>query len=98
MRSASLRIGVHSGRADRARHQRGAAVSSSGRVQQRRDPDLEPPVTDRLRVDDQWNGVILGAPPAITDTSLSGGRVGFGSFVNYGRARHYPVVGTAATP
>ena len=40
----------------------------------------------------------LGAPPAITDTSLSGGRVGFGSFVNYGRARHYPVVGTAATP
>jgi len=86
---------------------------------------------DRLRIDDQWNGVNLGAPPAITDTawhdvrldydaetgeigvfvdgateplmtatdtSFSGGRVGFGSFDNFGRARHVSVVGTAATP
>jgi hypothetical protein len=86
---------------------------------------------DRLRIDDQWNGVDLGAPPAITDaawhdvrldydaetgeiavfvdgaaeplmtatdTTFSGGRVGFGSFDNYGRARHVSVVGTAAVP
>jgi hypothetical protein len=86
---------------------------------------------DRLRIDDQWNGVNLGAPPAITDTdwhdvrldydaetgeigvfvdgateplmtatdtTFSGGRVGFGSFDNFGRARHVSVVGTAATP
>jgi hypothetical protein len=29
-----------------------------------------------------------------TDTTYSGGRVGFGSFDNYGRARHVSVVGT----
>lgn len=34
-----------------------------------------------------------------TDTTFSGGRVGFGSFDNYGRTRHFSVVGTpAATP
>ncbi len=85
---------------------------------------------DRVRIDDQWNGVDEGAPPAIddadwhdvrldyeadtgeiavyvdamdeplmtaTDTSFAGGRVGFGSFDNHGRTRHYSVVGTAAT-
>jgi hypothetical protein len=31
-----------------------------------------------------------------TDTTYAGGRVGFGSFDNYGRTRHYSVVGTAA--
>lgn len=31
-----------------------------------------------------------------TDTTFSGGRIGFGSFDNYGRARHVRVVGTAA--
>lgn len=31
-----------------------------------------------------------------TDTSFSGGRVGFGSFDNHGRTRHYSVTGTAA--
>ncbi|WP_109510427.1 hypothetical protein [Nocardioides speluncae] len=82
---------------------------------------------DRRRIDDQWNGTNLGAPPAIddtdwhdvrldydastgkvavyvdrsskplmtaTDTSYSGGRVGFGSFDNYGRVRDVFVVGT----
>ncbi|WP_435771324.1 hypothetical protein [Nocardioides sp. SYSU DS0651] len=29
-----------------------------------------------------------------TDTTFSGGRVGFGSFDNYGRTRHFSVVGT----
>lgn len=33
-----------------------------------------------------------------TDTTYSGGRVGFGSFDNYGRARHFSVVGTAVDP
>jgi hypothetical protein len=32
-----------------------------------------------------------------TDTTFSGGRVGFGSFDNYGRARHVHVVGTPAS-
>lgn len=82
---------------------------------------------DRRRIDDQWNGTNLGAPPAIddtdwhdvrldydartgkvkvyvdrsgeplmtaTDTSYSGGRVGFGSFDNFGRVRDVFVVGT----
>lgn len=31
-----------------------------------------------------------------TDTTFAGGRVGFGSFDNYGRARHVRVVGTPA--
>jgi hypothetical protein len=31
-----------------------------------------------------------------TDTAFSGGRVGFGSFDNYGRVRHVKVVGTPA--
>jgi hypothetical protein len=31
-----------------------------------------------------------------TDTTYAGGRVGFGSFDNYGRARHVKVVGTPA--
>jgi hypothetical protein len=31
-----------------------------------------------------------------TDTTFSGGRVGFGSFDNYGRARHFRAVGTTA--
>jgi len=81
---------------------------------------------DRRRIDDQWNGVDEGAPPAIddtdwhdvrldydaatgevevrvdgtaeplmtaTDTTFSGGRVGFGSFDNYGRTRHFQVTG-----
>ncbi|UMG93628.1 hypothetical protein [Nocardioides sp. TF02-7] len=30
-----------------------------------------------------------------TDTTFSGGRVGFGSFDNHGRTRHFSVVGTA---
>jgi YD repeat-containing protein len=84
---------------------------------------------DRLRIDDQWNGTDLGAPPAITDTdwhdvrldydadsgrvevyvdgsreplmtatdtSFAGGRVGFGSFDNYGRIRDVFVVGDRA--
>ena len=29
-----------------------------------------------------------------TDTTFSGGRVGFGSFDNFGRARHFRAVGT----
>ncbi len=33
-----------------------------------------------------------------TDTTLTHGRFGFGSFDNFGRARHVSVVGTAATP
>ncbi|MGP4016532.1 hypothetical protein [Saccharopolyspora sp. 5N708] len=33
-----------------------------------------------------------------TDTSFSGGRVGFGSFDNYGRVRDVTVVGTTARP
>lgn len=33
-----------------------------------------------------------------TDRTFSGGRVGFGSFDNYGRTRHFSVTGTAATP
>jgi hypothetical protein len=81
---------------------------------------------DRRRIDDQWNGTDLGAPPAIddtdwhdvrldyaartgriavyvdgsreplmtaTDTAFAGGRVGFGSFDNYGRVRDVFVVG-----
>jgi hypothetical protein len=81
---------------------------------------------DRRRIDDQWNGSDLGAPPAIddtewhdvrvdyaartgriavyvddareplmtaTDTTFAGGRVGFGSFDNYGRVRDVFVVG-----
>lgn len=32
-----------------------------------------------------------------SDTRFSGGRVGFGSFDNYGRTRHFSVTGTAAT-
>lgn len=32
-----------------------------------------------------------------TDTAFSGGRVGFGSFDNHGRTRHFSVTGTAAT-
>jgi hypothetical protein len=32
-----------------------------------------------------------------TDTTFSGGRVGFGSFDNYGRVRHVRVVGTPAS-
>lgn len=31
-----------------------------------------------------------------TDTTFSGGRVGFGSFDNYGRARHFRAVGTVS--
>ena len=31
-----------------------------------------------------------------TDTTFSGGRVGFGSFDNYGRTRHFRAVGTTA--
>lgn len=31
-----------------------------------------------------------------TDTTFTGGRVGFGSFDNYGRTRHFTAVGTAA--
>jgi hypothetical protein len=31
-----------------------------------------------------------------TDTTFSGGRVGFGSFDNYGRTRHFSVTGTTA--
>lgn len=31
-----------------------------------------------------------------TDTTFSGGRVGFGSFDNFGRARHFRAIGTAA--
>ncbi|RKN04787.1 hypothetical protein D7319_27315 [Streptomyces radicis] len=82
---------------------------------------------DRLRVDDQWNGVDEGAPPAIddtewhdvridfcaptgrtevyvdnattplmtaTDTTFSGGRLGFGSFDNHGRLTAPTVTGT----
>lgn len=33
-----------------------------------------------------------------TDTAFAGGRVGFGSFDNYGRARQVWAIGTAATP
>lgn len=33
-----------------------------------------------------------------TDTAFAGGRVGFGSFDNIGRARHVVATGTAATP
>ncbi|HYG93166.1 MAG TPA: hypothetical protein VD859_06210 [Nocardioides sp.] len=33
-----------------------------------------------------------------TDTTFAGGRVGFGSFDNYGRTRHFSVVGTPTTP
>ena len=84
---------------------------------------------DRRRIDDQWNGTDLGAPPAIddtdwhdvrldyaagsgriavyvdgsreplmtaTDTTFAGGRVGFGSFDNYGRVRDVFVVGVRA--
>jgi hypothetical protein len=32
-----------------------------------------------------------------TDTTFSGGRVGFGSFDNFGRTRHFRAVGTAAS-
>ncbi|TYL45401.1 hypothetical protein FXB39_18820 [Nocardioides sp. BGMRC 2183] len=85
---------------------------------------------DRRRIDDQWNGVDEGAPPAIddtdwhdvrityqattgaiavyvddrrtplmtaTDTTFSGGRIGFGSFDNFGRARHVRAVGATAS-
>ncbi len=33
-----------------------------------------------------------------TDTTFAGGRVGFGSFDNFGRTRHFSVLGTPVTP
>jgi hypothetical protein len=67
-----------------------------------------PAVTDAewhdVRVDHSATGEITvyvdGADEPLmtaTDTTFSGGRVGFGSFDNFGRVRHFRAVGTAVS-